>query len=123
MDFGRALFGRVGGTLFALIVAFSCFGAVNGKGLFYSTSRYSKSLVRLIFYDVKTNLCCWTRGLSPFIIRTITFHTEDAGKRGVVANCDYNNFYPGRRRISRFDQLLRGGELGLLLFDCQYLFH
>lgn len=30
MDFGRALFGPIGGSLFAFLVAFSCFGALNG---------------------------------------------------------------------------------------------
>jgi len=30
MDFGRALFGPVGGIVFAFMVAFSCFGALNG---------------------------------------------------------------------------------------------
>jgi len=30
MDFGRALFGSAGGTIFAFMVAFSCFGALNG---------------------------------------------------------------------------------------------
>ena len=31
MDFGRALFGSAGGTIFAFLVAFSCFGALNGE--------------------------------------------------------------------------------------------
>ena len=31
VDFGRALFGAAGGTVFALMVAFSCFGALNGE--------------------------------------------------------------------------------------------
>ncbi|KZP19453.1 L-methionine transporter [Athelia psychrophila] len=31
MDFGRALFGPVGGIIFAFMVAFSCFGALNGS--------------------------------------------------------------------------------------------
>ncbi|EGN95941.1 hypothetical protein SERLA73DRAFT_185376 [Serpula lacrymans var. lacrymans S7.3] len=31
LDFGRALFGPVGGTVFAVMVAFSCFGALNGS--------------------------------------------------------------------------------------------
>lgn len=30
LDFGRALFGPIGGSLFAVVVAFSCFGALNG---------------------------------------------------------------------------------------------
>ncbi|KAH8833666.1 Non-repetitive/WGA-negative nucleoporin C-terminal-domain-containing protein [Flagelloscypha sp. PMI_526] len=30
MDFGRALFGPIGGSVFAFMVAFSCFGALNG---------------------------------------------------------------------------------------------
>ncbi|KAJ7452382.1 L-methionine transporter [Mycena galericulata] len=37
MDFGRALFGPIGGTIFALMVAVSCFGALNGS--FYTSSR------------------------------------------------------------------------------------
>ncbi|KAK7467094.1 hypothetical protein VKT23_004154 [Stygiomarasmius scandens] len=37
MDFGRALWGPVGGTIFAFMVAFSCFGALNGS--FFTTSR------------------------------------------------------------------------------------
>jgi hypothetical protein len=31
LDFGRALFGPIGGTVFACMVAFSCFGALNGN--------------------------------------------------------------------------------------------
>ena len=34
LDFGRALFGPIGGSIFAFMVAFSCFGALNGASLF-----------------------------------------------------------------------------------------
>ncbi|KAJ3870002.1 L-methionine transporter [Lentinula novae-zelandiae] len=37
MDFGRAIFGPWGGTVFAFMVAFSCFGALNGG--FFTASR------------------------------------------------------------------------------------
>ncbi|KAI0331152.1 amino acid transporter [Cubamyces sp. BRFM 1775] len=37
LDFGRALFGPVGGAVFAAMVAFSCFGALNGS--FFTSSR------------------------------------------------------------------------------------
>ncbi|TFK29971.1 L-methionine transporter [Coprinopsis marcescibilis] len=37
MDFGRAIWGKAGGTIFAFMVAFSCFGALNGS--FYTSSR------------------------------------------------------------------------------------
>ncbi|KAI0780842.1 L-methionine transporter [Trametes elegans] len=37
LDFGRALFGPVGGAIFAAMVAFSCFGALNGS--FFTSSR------------------------------------------------------------------------------------
>jgi hypothetical protein len=31
LDFGRALFGPIGGVVFAVMVAISCFGALNGE--------------------------------------------------------------------------------------------
>ena len=31
LDFGRALFGPIGGGVFAAMVALSCFGALNGQ--------------------------------------------------------------------------------------------
>lgn len=31
LDFGRALFGPIGGSVFAFLVAISCFGALNGQ--------------------------------------------------------------------------------------------
>ncbi|KIK57784.1 hypothetical protein GYMLUDRAFT_45973 [Collybiopsis luxurians FD-317 M1] len=37
LDFGRAIFGPWGGTVFAFMVAFSCFGALNGG--FFTASR------------------------------------------------------------------------------------
>lgn len=37
LDFGRALFGPVGGAVFAFMVAFSCFGALNGS--FFTSAR------------------------------------------------------------------------------------
>ncbi|KAJ7582671.1 amino acid permease-domain-containing protein [Mycena floridula] len=37
LDFGRALFGPIGGTVFAFMVAISCFGALNGS--FFTASR------------------------------------------------------------------------------------
>ncbi|KAL5489909.1 hypothetical protein ACEPAI_4741 [Sanghuangporus weigelae] len=37
LDFGRVIFGPIGGTLFALMVAISCFGALNGS--FFTAAR------------------------------------------------------------------------------------
>lgn len=37
LDFGSAIFGTVGGIVFAVLVAFSCFGALNGQ--IYTTAR------------------------------------------------------------------------------------
>jgi hypothetical protein len=57
MDFGRALFGPLGGTLFAFMVAFSCFGALNGM-----LSLFLKSLAdfssRVLLYLFSACICC-----------------------------------------------------------------
>lgn len=37
LDFGSAILGTTGGVIFAAVVAFSCFGALNGQ--FYTTAR------------------------------------------------------------------------------------
>ncbi|KAH7926312.1 amino acid transporter [Leucogyrophana mollusca] len=39
MDFGRAVFGPVGGVVFAFMVAFSCFGALNGECSVFTSAR------------------------------------------------------------------------------------
>ena len=33
LDFGRVMFGPIGGSIFALMVAISCFGALNGQSV------------------------------------------------------------------------------------------
>ena len=47
MDFGRAVFGPVGGTIFAFMVAFSCFGALNG--IFPLCSSTFSHMLKLFF--------------------------------------------------------------------------
>lgn len=50
MDFGRTLFGPIGGTIFACMVAFSCFGALNGESfslIAKSVSHTQKALFSL----------------------------------------------------------------------------
>ncbi|KLO13529.1 L-methionine transporter [Schizopora paradoxa] len=37
LDFGRAIFGPIGGSIFAILVAISCFGALNGS--FFTSAR------------------------------------------------------------------------------------
>lgn len=46
LDFGRALFGPVGGVAFALMVAISCFGALNGASPSLHVPRHPRSCVR-----------------------------------------------------------------------------
>lgn len=40
LDFGRALFGPLGGTVFAFMVALSCFGALNGRAYWLPSVQY-----------------------------------------------------------------------------------
>ncbi|SNX83108.1 related to large neutral amino acid transporter 1 [Melanopsichium pennsylvanicum] len=44
LDFGSAIFGTVGGIVFAFLVAFSCFGALNGQ--IYTTARLIQAASR-----------------------------------------------------------------------------
>ena len=60
LDFGSAIFGTTGGIIFAFLVAFSCFGALNGQ--VYTTARLISAASRegylpTLFGDVNR----WTR--------------------------------------------------------------
>ncbi|CAA7271674.1 unnamed protein product [Cyclocybe aegerita] len=48
MDFGRALFGPIGGSIFAFMVAFSCFGALNGSFFTSATLVYAAGRERYL---------------------------------------------------------------------------
>lgn len=63
LDFGRALFGPAGGVVFAVMVAISCFGALNGG---YSLHNFQ--VLVLITYREYLHFCapylrCRTRGI------------------------------------------------------------
>jgi hypothetical protein len=57
LDFGRSLFGPIGGTIFALLVAISCFGALNGAdNTFSQSSLKSMFYFRLVLHDLAAHI-------------------------------------------------------------------
>jgi amino acid transporter len=70
LDFGRALFGPIGGTIFAIMVAVSCFGALNGKNFcehLKSSGLFGPHL-RRIYHNITPCFRCRSRGLSSFYV-------------------------------------------------------
>jgi len=87
LDFGRALFGPAGGIVFALMVAISCFGALNGSAftsarLIYVAGRegYLPALFARMNSRLKTplNAMCLQTGL------TIMFIAIGGGFRSLI---------------------------------------
>ncbi|PWN50648.1 hypothetical protein IE53DRAFT_374504 [Violaceomyces palustris] len=90
LDFGSAIFGTTGGILFAFLVAFSCFGALNGQ--VYTTSRLISASSRegylpRLFGDIHgwTRTPLWALGLQWLL--TLLFILFGSGFASLV------NFY------------------------------
>ena len=68
--------------MFAAMVAFSCFGALNGEDIYHDFNRRVASslwdLFRLFIYDRTADLCGWERGLSSCALRTPQLPAQDA---------------------------------------------
>lgn len=90
MDFGRALFGPLGGTLFAFMVAFSCFGALNG--MFHSPITYCYSFrpFRLVFHVLSTCICSRPGKIPTRRIWEATLKSSDTIKRRSATICYHN---------------------------------
>lgn len=67
LDFGVKVFGKIGAVVFSVVVAISCFGALNGS--FYTSTSSSMPIgtlvVIIIGYSGATHTIFRERGLSP----------------------------------------------------------
>jgi hypothetical protein len=118
LDFGRALLGPIGGTIFAFMVAFSCFGALNGAPdvhLMRSFPHLESSLVRVVLHVGAPYICRGPRTLSPLDVREAAPHAPDPAERDAAPGGDDHHVHCDRRRIPEVDQLCSGSELGFLL--------
>ena len=98
MEFGRALFGPVGGTVFAFMVAFSCFGALNGidslDSLIYvfTVQRYSSN-PRLILYIRAFGICRRPRTIPPCDVWPSAQDPQDTTECDVATGWNYDYVY------------------------------
>jgi hypothetical protein len=120
MDFGRALFGPIGGTIFAFMVAISCFGALNGTFSFAPHLLFLNSDRRLVLYLLSPGVRCWPGGLSSLTLWPVAHDPKDTVKCGSSASRHHNDLHLNRRWISVFNQLFRCGFLGFLFSHCEF---
>lgn len=115
IDFGRALFGPIGGVIFAAMVAFSCFGALNGtcRGMAVNSTR-SSPLRRVLLHVLAINLCRRERGLPPCAFRPPQHLPQDPPQRHVPERSAHDDVHPHRWRVPIVDQFRRSRVVGLL---------
>lgn len=76
VDFGRALFGSVGGTVFAFMVAVSCFGALNGAK-FNCISIFSTNVPQVHFLPVHAlSMLLAVKDIYPLFLVDCTPHAK-----------------------------------------------
>lgn len=100
LDFGRAVFGRIGGIVFAVMVAFSCFGALNGEcPMLVSVMKFDSSRRRFVFHFCPTHLRGRKRGLPSRVVRSTQQDPANAAKRDVPAGSHNDHVHRRRRRV------------------------
>lgn len=107
MDFGRALFGPVGGAVFACMVAVSCFGALNGTYTRFHVVVAVLYVFRLHFYICAINMRGESGAVFACNVWTITQDAKDAAKRHAFASRDDFNLHRSWWRFQIAHQLLR----------------
>jgi len=122
MDFGRALFGPLGGAFFAFMVAFSCFGALNGEWLSsVSSLRGLTSHLRLFLYVRSTRICCRTGTIFTGCLRKTPSHSPYPLKRSLTAISHHRCFYIGRKRVQVTHKFFGRCCLVVLLPDGEHI--
>lgn len=109
LDFGRAMFGRVGAVVFACMVAFSCFGALNGAhdpllrrcALSIAHRASPRVLLHLCTADLRRR----QRRLSPRVLRSAQQDAAYPPERHVSAGCAHDHVHRHRRGVQEVDQL------------------
>lgn len=119
MDFGRALFGPIGGVLFAFMVAFSCFGALNGIDTLDQLNCCLQPGFRVFLHVFPACLCCQSGALSPGNIRQTPPLTKNTFECNSAAVSYHDHFHYVGQRFSVVDQFLRRCIMGILLLDCE----
>ncbi|KAH9924030.1 L-methionine transporter [Fomitopsis serialis] len=87
LDFGRALFGPVGGIVFALMVAISCFGALNGSAFTSSRLIYAagkEGYLPAVFGQLNKRLQTPLNAMGLQATLTITFIVVGGGFRSLI---------------------------------------
>ena len=107
MDFGRALFGPIGGALFAFMVAFSCFGALNGVVLCCVLPlRKLIPACRYRLYFSQTCICRRTRTIYTPHFWQATPNTAYPHERSTSAGNTLSYFHHGWERVQVAHQFL-----------------
>ena len=120
LDFGRALFGPIGGVVFAVFVAVSCFGALNGS-IFPSHSLYHLFEMKRIDVHVCTaHPSGRTRRIPPRCVWQAEQIAKDTDKRDPVTNSTYDCVHRRWGWVPDSGQFFGGGVLVILLFNCTW---
>ena len=121
LDFGRTLFGSIGGVVFAVCVAVSCFGALNGNTSFSQSFHCLLKTKRFNIYVCATHPSCRTRWIPPRYV----WQTEQIAKD--TSECHSSTNHSDDRVHRRWGwvpisgQLFGGSVLVILLFNCAWV--
>jgi hypothetical protein len=120
LDFGRVLFGPVGGVVFAIMVAVSCFGALNGNVslLQQHAIGLSPRSTRIDLYNLTTHPSSGTRRVPPSYVWQAKQVEKDACECYHFASGADDRVHRRRGWVQVTDQLFGGSVLVVLFLNC-----